>query len=293
MERLIYIFLIAFATCIFTSCSDDDLDKNSIYDTTSPERTVFDKWLLNNYTYPYNIDFKYKMADIETDQSYELTPASLEMSKKMAKLVKHLWLETYDEVAGQTFTKTYIPKTILLIGSGGYKSNGQVVLGTAEGGLKVTLYYINTLDDIMVSTESLNYFYFHTMHHEFAHILHQTKNYDPEFKQISASDYVGGDWSNDVFSNESLSLGFITPYSRESNDEDFVEIYSTYITHTQEWWDQQLVKAGDSGKAILDKKLDIVKDYMLSVWNIDMDILRDVVQRRTDEAVNSLDLEIK
>ena len=40
----------------------------------------------------------------------------------------------------------------------------------------------------------LNEYYFQTMHHEFAHILHQTKNFDPSFERITENSYVGSDW---------------------------------------------------------------------------------------------------
>jgi hypothetical protein len=35
----------------------------------------------------------------------------------------------------------------------------------------------------------MNEYYFKTMHHEFVHILHQTKNYPKDFEQISAGNY--------------------------------------------------------------------------------------------------------
>ena len=52
------------------------------------------------------------------------------------------------------------------------------MLGTAEGGKKITLYEVNSLDFENVDIEVLNEYYFKTMHHEFAHILHQKRNYD-------------------------------------------------------------------------------------------------------------------
>ena len=60
-----------------------------------------------------------------------------------------------------------------------------MVLGTAEGGMKITLYNVNDINPDKIDINLLNEYYFQTMHHEFAHILHQTKNYDPAFDRIT------------------------------------------------------------------------------------------------------------
>ena len=44
----------------------------------------------------------------------------------------------------------------------------------------------------------------------FAHILHQTKNYDPAFDRITENAYIGSDWymvgANRKHGNKDLSL---------------------------------------------------------------------------------------
>ena len=47
--------------------------------------------------------------------------------------------------------------------------------------------------------------------------------------------------------------------------------------------------AGAEGRAILDKKFEIVYNYMRDSWGVDMDDLRDIVQRRQNE-ISELDL---
>ncbi|MFT3738582.1 MAG: putative zinc-binding metallopeptidase [Breznakibacter sp.] len=282
-------FSIYIAVCLLVglgACSEDDLSDNSIFDTSEVERNEFDTWLLKNYTYPYNIDFKYRFEDIESDLDYDLVPAEVSKSVKLAKLVKYCWLEAYDEVAGIDFTRTYVPKIIHLIGSAAYKSNGTMVLGTAEGGLKITLYYVNSLS---VNADFLNAYYFKTMHHEFAHILHQTKNYSTDFEKISAGNYVGDDWSYST-SSEAHQAGFVTPYAQSEANEDFVEIISLYVTSSAEDWEDLLADAGTDGAAIIEQKFDIVENYLLNSWGIDIDELRDVVQRRCGD-LNTLDLD--
>ena len=77
-------------------------------------------------------------------------------------------------------------------------------------------------------------------------------------------------------------------YLRRYN-EDFAEIYATYITNTPEGWQLILNQAGENGSAILNQKLDLMKTYFKDNWDLDMDELRDIVLRRSAESV-TLDL---
>ena len=192
MKHNIYMLMLALVMGLgFVSCSDNDPDDPTIFPVTSPQRDNLDLWLQKNYTSPYNIDFKYKMEDIESDYTYTLTPADSAKSAKLAIIIKYLWLDSYAEVLGPDFVKHNVPRVIHLIGSPAYNSNGTMVLGTAEGGLKVTLYMVNNLTDAMLeSYASMTQYYFHTMHHEFTHILNQKKPYDTSYNKITESGYV-------------------------------------------------------------------------------------------------------
>ena len=75
-------------------------------------------------------------------------------------------------------------------------------------------------------------------------------------------------------------MGFITRYASFSPDEDFVEIISNYITHDASYWESVLNNGGVIGRIKLEKKFDIVKKYLKDSWSIDIDKLRDIVQRR-------------
>ena len=77
------------------------------------------------------------------------------------------------------FIRAYFPKIIFLSGSPAYKSNGSIILGTAEGGKKITLFNVDALQIASIDA-STNYF--KTIHHEFGHILNQTKPYTTDFK---------------------------------------------------------------------------------------------------------------
>lgn len=277
------------AIVLLSSCVKDELNPNSQVIDSSVKQNEFDAWLSENYVLPYNIEFIYRMEYIESDMNYYLVPAEYDKSVQIAKLMIHLCLEAYDEVTGsKEFIKTYFPKMIHLIGSAAYRNNGTMVLGTAEGGLKITLYMINSLK---LEADYLNEYYFHTMHHEFAHILHQTKPYSSDFEMISGSNYVKDTW-NDVYKSdeEAWQAGFITPYGSSEANEDFVELLSTYITSTPKFWSDMLKAAGETGSAIISQKFDIVYNYMKNTWKIDLDDLRDSILRRQGE-IDQLNLD--
>lgn len=276
------------------SCSEDDLSDTSVIKDSQKEENAFDRWILENYVKPYNIDFRYRYEDIESNLNYYLVPAEYDLSIKMAKLMKYLCIEVYDEVTGsKNFIKSYYPKMIQLIGSAAYQNNGDMILGTAEGGLKITMYYVNQLQ---MDPAYLNYYYFKTMHHEFGHILNQTKPYSTDFDKISGPDYVSDTWSSKYpkktedyaqgYNVASLQDGFISPYASKEASEDFVELVSIYVTNTTGKWNEMMTIAGTSGSAIIKQKFEIVYNYMMNSWNIDLNELRDVIQARQAELSN-------
>lgn len=116
--------------CAFSgvSCSEDDLSGTSVIKPEQTTETPLDAWLYKNYIEPYNIEFRYRYEDMESDMIYDLTPANYEKSVQMAKLVKHLCLQAYDEVTGsRDFITSYFPKMVFLVGSPAYNNNGEVV----------------------------------------------------------------------------------------------------------------------------------------------------------------------
>lgn len=286
--KIIRLFIVVAVVSLFGACSEESLDANSIFKGTTKEQSEFDKWLIANYTIPYNISFKYRYDDKETDNRYNLAPADFNKSIALAKLMKHVWIDAYIELTGEDFIKTYCPREMQLIGSVAYNSQGSVVLGTAEGGMKITLYNVNIIDVNNLDLETLNFWFFKTMHHEFGHILQQTKNYSTDFNLISAADYKSTDWVNlrDVDAPKS---GFVTGYASMEANEDFVEILSVYVTNTQAYWEALLNSGGDTGKATILSKFDLVKEYMKESWSIDIDKLREIVLRRSLE-IGTLDL---
>ena len=285
---LVYILLPLACVLLATSCSKDELSGDTIFPEGSPRRDKFDNWLLENYTYPYNVTFNYKFQDIESDMKYQLVPADSAKAAKLAIIVKYLWFDAYVETVGQDFLKNNVPRIIQVIGSPAYNSEGTIVLGTAEGGLKVTLYMANELtDDLLHDYATLNDYYFHTLHHEFTHILNQKKAYDTSFDLITESGYISGDWYM-ISDTEANKRGFVTAYAMSQGLEDFAEMLSVYVTDSPEEWNSMIAGAGD-GARYINAKLAIVRDYMQSSWNLDIDELRSAVQHRAKE-LSSLNL---
>lgn len=304
---------------LFVSCSDDDLDPVSIFvdgtgtsaDELDPYSPTYqlDKWADDNFRKTYNLQFKYKMEDVATDMSYNLVPAEYDKSVNIAVLTKYLWFDAYYTVVeDKDFMKKYGPRIIHLIGSPAVNAaNGTITLGLAEAGIKISLFNLNSMD--VSDFRYLNEYYFLTMHHEFAHVLHQTKTYPKVFDTLSAGNYDALGWQ---YRNEKVtaSLGFVSPYGSSQPREDFAETIAHYITDTDEDWNELLDWAakgwdtnsgkelasdtdGVDGKALILQKVDIARQWLRDSWQIDLDALRDEVQRRQNAYSEELLEELK
>lgn len=88
MKKYYIYILTAVLPILWGACNNgDDIDtKHSIFSTEPMEHNGFDEWLLANYTYPYNVDFKYRMQDIESDHKYNLVPADYDKSVAWPRL---------------------------------------------------------------------------------------------------------------------------------------------------------------------------------------------------------------
>ena len=234
--------LVAGLTLTMSSCSKDEPEATSIFpegeaelDPTSSTYKL-DKWLQDNYLKVYNLEFRYKMQDVGTNMNYDLVPASYNNARDLAVLAKYLWFECYDSIAedGIDFLKANAPRIIHLIGSPAYNpTSGTMILGLAEGGIKVSLFRVNQMD--IRNFEMMNEYYFKTMHHEFSHILHQKKSYPTVFNTISAGHYDSSNWQ-DRQTGYCNSLGFVTNYASDAYREDFAETMANFIVKTDDQW---------------------------------------------------------
>jgi len=286
-----------------TSCEKDDEPDTSISvikDSQTPLNDL-DRWLLKNFVEPYNVEMKYRWEDNEISMDYILVPAKYENSIRMATILKYICFDAFDEVTGsQAFIRAHFPKHIQLVGnpgwnsSGGWLSNGSYTLGSSEGGYKINLWYVNHLGDVVYenwvpkdsvirSRTELNDTYFHTIIHEFGHVFHQKVPFTTEFNQITGTDYLGGMYSSSFSSAtdpQIYALGFVTAYASYSAEEDFAETFSTYVTSTTEEFNAILETAGTSGRNKIETKLRIIREYFRDNWELDVDALQRVIERR-------------
>ncbi|MCL2027386.1 MAG: putative zinc-binding metallopeptidase [Bacteroidales bacterium] len=303
----LYLAMLALSV-LMVNCSEEKLDPNSVIREPIRVETPLDQWLNTNYVGAYNIDVQYRFADIQSQMNYNLIPADYQKSVQLAKVIHFLCLAPYDSVTGsRDFARLAFPKFLVFVGSGAHNNNGTVILGTAEDGIRVVMYQVNSWNTD-VPPNPANFYpmsnawnsvrYFHTLHHELGHILHQLKPYSQTFRAISATDYVQDDWST-VYANNPDGLrsarqaGFITQYSSKNDNEDFVELFSIYITSTQAFWNEALAQAGEEGGNKIQSKFSIMYDYMLNEWDIDLNELRrviDVSQKQLETMdLNNLD----
>ena len=289
------LLLMGTALLVTSSCSEDDLSDKSILKTGTQQVTDLDKWLEVNYLRPYNIQVKYRYDYNEYDEGYYTVPCSYEMAIKMAHI---------------TFVRTYFPKLFIFEGEFHYRNNGSFELGTAEGGKKINLMGLNHIDELGSSIEGLNNYFLHVIHHEFTHILHQTTNYSAAYQLITLKEYKSDKCFNSEFSDY-LSRGFITAYAQQAADEDFAEMYSNYVTNTAEQWEEWMklaehpalrdadgnlqfeggelvydMDAKANGRDLIEQKLDILRNYMSTVWNIDLDVMRESILGREQDIID-------
>ena len=260
MKKILYTICVAAVVAAFSSCRGGDDFTESIFDTTTPAvdeskaTYPFDKWLYDNFVVPYNTEIQYEFNFPASQLQYQLTPADYKKSQLLAHFIKYLFYDVYTKSAGEEFMKKYGPRIFHFIGSKAYSPTTETeTLGYASGGVKITLINVNEMklwtpqsEYNAADIERLNKDQFHTMHHEFSHILHQTKSYPVNFGQITPSDYDGRDWQkrDSVLSH---SLGFITHYASSATYEDFVETLSCTITDTDCRWMYTIIDACANG----------------------------------------------
>jgi len=253
MKKTFKTFFLLMLTAVgagsFTACSDDDFGE-SIFQIPSGNIDMtsytapLDSFVKKCFLIPYNVDFKYKMEDISTDVSKNLVPTSYQKCKEMAVLTKYLWYDVYRENVGDDFKegellmKKYSPRIIHLVGSKNINPNtGTEVLGETSNGIMITLFRGNTLD--VNNMDYCNEYFFQTMHHEFGHMLCSNVVVPTEYRSLTAGTYDALSW-HETSDSVALGQGYISDYSRNNYEDDFVEMFSVFLTSTDQQWVDRL-----------------------------------------------------
>ncbi|UYQ91760.1 putative zinc-binding metallopeptidase [Chitinophaga horti] len=295
--KYLAILLLAFCSA-FVACKEEDLSDADIpglgRDTWADG--PIDVWIRDSLTKNYNVAVKYKWDQAELDFGKNLVPPKEENIIPVLSTIRSVWLDTYIAEAGLPFVKRLVPKFFVLVGSASYNTDGTITLGTAEGGRRVLLYVINDFRvrgmTGYVPSDSFNVKeMFHTIEHEFGHILHQNILYTPDFKRISVGMYTSN-WNN-ISDRQAQADGFISAYAMSSPDEDFVEMISLMLIEGRGGFNNLLASittngpngtTPDQARAKLRQKEAIVVSYFKDTWSIDFYSL----QARTRAAVERL-----
>lgn len=265
MKRIKIFIAVLFGILLLGACQQEEkLDPNKAYPNFYPEKTELDNWVYENFTVPWNMSVRYKWDHNEVEYTKTLVPVEEWRVKPIMKMIEKIWIEPYVEIAGETFVKEWCPKKYVLIGSPEY-NNGTITLGEAEGGIKVTLYRLNwvTTDNRSIICEVMK-----TVHHEFAHILHQQIMYPTEFEAITAAGYTTS-WSQSSNTEEDArDGGFISRYARASPSEDFVEMIARIAVYGHDAFMARVNAASEEGATAMLKKEEMIVNYLYDVWGI-------------------------
>lgn len=278
------ILLIVATTLFIASCQYKEKlsDKSVLVDETA-ERSELDEYIYQNFEKPYNIRIDYKWKNSDFDQGKYLYPPTLEKVKPMLEIVKKVWIEPYTEIAGKNFLKLVAPRQISLVGGSNVNRDGTVTLGVAEGGVRITLFNVDQLD---VRNETATRQYFHTIQHEYCHIINQTLDFNKEeYLSVTPGEYLAS-WFN-VRMAEANAKGFITPYSMANEVEDFAEITAAMLNTSKEKFDARVnAIESESGKKAIRTKEALVAEYFKGKWNINIYELQAKIEEKMQEVLS-------
>lgn len=271
MKNTFTYLLVALAALMLTSCFKDEPDSKSIFDDVeSAPKTEFDLWLERHYVEPYNINFEYRMPDRETNYGYWVSPPPVDKCVQLAKLIKYVVLDGMAELMAAEedpllLAKSYFPRQLFLVGSHEISSTGTVVLGSAENGLQINLLGVNFFD---CEDEASCGQFVGTIIHEFAHILDGNIAVPIEYDLVTKDGYIGDQYSSAP--NDYLQNGFLSNYARSTPAEDIAVMVAALVGNDADWWESTLSSAGDTGRAYLEKKRDILVSWLRDDFGIDV-----------------------
>jgi len=277
--KLMIMLVIVFG--LYSCEKEGALPKDTIFDLGGErwKRTDIDNLIYKDFTKPYNIEIKYKWNPYELNHNRTLVPIRESQVPFVLKAIKTVWMEPYEKVGSKNFLRQFPFLKFILTGSPEFQSDGSEIMGLAEGGAKIILFNMNEfLIDNRPSIENT----MHTVHHEFAHILHQTIHYPEEWRGISTQWYTPTWFNSDM--PTANAQGLITPYAKSSEREDFVETITYLLIHGQDEFDWIVDEYKDAAHIFRLKESLIVK-YFKDAFNIDFRELQKEVEKGISKIV--------
>lgn len=309
---------------LFSACDSED-DVSYIPEVVEESTDPISIYFKENFLDIYGTAVRWKWQDKYVADDKRVTPPLRDVCIPMGDFLKKFWLEPFTMTKpGEKFMKEHFPPEIVLVGSKMYNTDGSTVtLGYAEAGVRITFTQVNEYD--LTNTNWL-LMQLRTAEHEYGHIIHQKHNLPDGFKEVTPENYKSNNWMNlagDVqasgpkISREAISLGMVSNYGTNNENEDFCEILSIYITSTEAVFNKRYIthepeapyaKLDADGKPVLDAggkpvmldpnddaaeinkgrdiiavKLKMIKDYYVDKFDIDLDQIRDEIMKRISE----------
>lgn len=306
-NRLLYILLLV---CCLISCTTND-DVNYVPDKVSYSDDEIDTFFQQNFQDKYGCAVRWRWVDKFVDINYVVAPAFRNVLIPTGEMLKRFWIEPFilESKESGDFIRRNFPPEIVCVGSELRNADGTRTLGYADAGVRITLTELNYFDlkDRKWIIQQL-----HTIHHEFSHIVHQTYKMPAGFNEISEKNYTGEAW-NDIYTqarmqlinggvespsnaqvdsvsqNMAIQRGMLTPYGTATEFEDFAEIVAIYLlTDPAEFNTTYLAEDPkraflNEGKAMIEKKVAMVKEYYMNNFSIDLSHLRSIILGRLNE----------
>lgn len=285
MKRLLkYVWLFAVVVGM-TACNDDERLTPSGEDLFPPQvQTELDKKLVDMYA-DYNTVIEYRyIKNLLPNDWYYIEPVSIDLVLPMAEFLKEMWIGPLEAGSSKEFVQAHFPRMIVLVGSPARQKDGSIILGVAEGGTLIRFTEVNYFD---ATNRDWKQAQLETAFHEYAHLLHQTFNLPNAFRQVTPDSYTKNGWRA-VTAAEALKRGMVSPYGTSAFAEDFAEIFSFYLSATDEdldfYFNQQPVQSAqdvelNKGRAFLATKLNILLKFTDGI-GLDMDKVREDLQTR-------------
>ncbi|WP_111309906.1 substrate import-associated zinc metallohydrolase lipoprotein [Confluentibacter sediminis] len=310
MKNIIKHIILCFATLLFMQCDGNDPNLEYVAPENPDISSVNDQYLYSNNGHSlfelYGTATRWRWNDNYIDPTQRATPIKSDFVIPATKLINHLWIGSYaaSGTSAANFIKELFPAELVYIGSYIYKEDGTILLGYAEGGARVTILNLNSLDyqdrDWMTRPGGG---ILATVHHEFSHIVHQNYGLPVGFNKISDT-YLGNNWSNGVSKEDAIKLGMVRNYGTLNEYEDFCEIISHLLVTDPESFEEDFIAqedcttytdAGDivncqelnEGRLLIKKKVDLVVEYYKNSFNVDLLAVRDSLQVRLNKVIET------
>jgi len=249
--------------------------------------TDLDLYINEKFVSEYGMAIRYRFSDNFVSPGQSVTPTRIESVRPMLDFIEEFWIDPYKDIEnGEEFFRNHVPAEIIFLGGVIFDVNGNLLLGLAEAGAKITFTDVNSVDvtDTVWRARQLN-----TVYHEFAHTVHQRYKLPNAFETIAAEGYTGpGSWFV-LSDDDALQRGFVSPYSTSSPNEDFAECVSFFLFDPNFEATFMDIEAGcltedcvsrNEGRLRIAEKIATIKDHYKKVTGVDLESLRAAVQSR-------------